>query len=379
MYYWIVNCSLGFVFCVFCAGYVIPEILLIAFRKRLFDVPDERKVHRSSVPRLGGIAFKPVVFLAVALLLGVNLALGRTEILFVMEEEARPLAFAFCCIMVLYLVGIADDLIGVRYRAKFIVQILCGVMLVAGGLRIDNLFGVVGLQSIPAWVGWPLTVLVTVFIINAVNLIDGIDGLASGLSGTACMAYGIVFFILHRYIYSLLSFTTLGVLVPFFYYNVFGDVRKHRKIFMGDTGSLTVGMMLCFLSLTLVRCGGRAVIGNMNPIVLAFSPLIVPCVDVVRVFLHRVRTGRNPFMPDKNHIHHKLLALGMGQRAAMCTIVAVSILLTLINMLLSRYINVNWIVAGDIVLWTGANIILSKLIIRRRPGLAEKQLKINEI
>lgn len=185
MYFWIVNCSLAFLLCVLCAGIVIPQILLIAFRKKLFDFPDERKVHHYAVPRLGGIAFKPVVFFTIALLLGINMVLGHSEILSEIGNDVCSLAFAFCSIMVLYLVGMADDLIGIRYRAKFVIQILCGVMLIAGGVYINNLYGVLGIHAVPLWLGYPLTILIVVFIINAINLIDGIDGLASGLCSIA--------------------------------------------------------------------------------------------------------------------------------------------------------------------------------------------------
>lgn len=165
MIFWIVNCSIAFLICVFCAGIIIPQILLIAFRKRLFDLPDERKIHHCAVPRLGGIAFKPVVYFTVALLLGINMVMGHSEMLSEIENDVRPLAFAFCSIMVLYLVGMADDLIGIRYRAKFVIQILCGMMLIAGGIYIDNLYGILGIHSVPLWLGYPLTILFVVFII----------------------------------------------------------------------------------------------------------------------------------------------------------------------------------------------------------------------
>ena len=361
MYFWIVNCSLAFLLCVFCAGIVIPQILLIAFRKQLFDLPDERKIHHCAVPRLGGIAFKPVVFFSFALLLGINMTLGHSEMLSEISNDIRPLAFVFCSIMVLYLVGMADDLIGIRYRAKFVIQILCGVMLIVGGIYIDNLHGILGIHAVPLWLGYPLTILIVVFIINAINLIDGIDGLASGLCIIACLFYGLTFFMLHQHIYAMLAFATLGVLVPFFYYNVFGNPEHGRKIFMGDTGSLTVGMMLCFLSLKLIMCGTDDNT-TYNPMVLAFSPLLVPCCDVVRVYLHRVRNGKNPFLPDKNHIHHKLLAIGMKQRSAMITIISVSTVFILLNILLSLYFDVNWIILGDVLIWTLANIWLTKRI-----------------
>ena len=373
MYFWIVNCSLAFLLCVLCAGIVIPQILLIAFRKQLFDLPDERKIHHCAVPRLGGIAFKPVVFFTIALLLGINMALGHSEMLSEIGNNVRPLAFAFCSIMVLYLVGMADDLIGIRYRAKFVIQILCGVMLIAGGIYINNLHGILGIHAVPLWLGYPLTILIVVFIINAINLIDGIDGLASGLCSVACLFYGLTFFMLHQHVYAILAFATLGVLVPFFYYNVFGNAEHGRKIFMGDTGSLTVGMMLCFLSLKLTMCGLDDNTGNIHPMVLAFSPLLVPCCDVVRVYLHRVRNGKNPFLPDKNHIHHKLLALGIKQRNAMIVIVSVSTIFILLNILLSFYLNVNWIVLGDILIWTLANIRLTKSI-----GQLQSEQKTNK-
>lgn len=363
-FFWTINSVFVFCICAFCAGVLIPQILLIAFRKKLFDVPDERKIHQGVVPRLGGIAFKPIVFFSIALLLGTSQLLGYGDFLNEIEEEARSLSFGFCSIMILYLVGMADDLIGVRYRAKFIIQIMCGLMVIAGGLWISDLHGLLFLYTLPKWIGYPLTIFAVVFIINSINLIDGIDGLASGLCGMAMLFYGLVFLIIHEYIYAMLAFATLGVLVPFFYYNVFGDAHKRKKIFMGDTGSLTIGMMLCILSLRLLNCFPADDISMKlpNAFILVCSPLAIPCFDVVRVYLHRVHNGKNPFLPDRNHIHHKLLAVGMKQRNVMITIVSVSIIFILLNILLSLYFNVNWIVLGDILIWTLANIRLTKSI-----------------
>ena len=372
--FWLVNSIAVFAVCVFFAGLLIPQILLISFRKQLFDLPDERKIHQGVVPRLGGIAFKPVMFFSVALMCGLCQLSGCGDMLEGIAAESRSLAFSFCCVMLLYLVGIADDLIGIRYKAKFAVQIMCGVMMIAGGMWISNLHGLFGIHELSTWIGYPLTVLVIVFIINSINLIDGIDGLASGLCGVTTLFYGIVFFLLHEYIYTILSFATLGVLVPFFYYNVFGDANKQKKIFMGDTGSLTIGMMLCILSLKVCRCFTGEVSSSLpNVMVLAYSPLIIPCFDVVRVYFHRVRNGRNPFLPDKNHIHHKLLALGIKQRNAMIIIVSVSTIFILLNILLSLYLNVNWIVLGDILIWTLANIRLTKSI-----GQLQSEQKTNK-
>lgn len=368
--FWTVNSILVCIVCVLFAGVLIPQILLISFRKGLFDVPDKRKIHQGVVPRLGGIAFKPVVFFSVSLLLGTCQFLGYGYMLAGMVTESRPLFFGFCSIMLLYLVGMADDLIGIRYRAKFTAQAVCGLMVIAGGLWIDNLHGMFLIHSLPSWAGCPLTILAVVSIINAVNLIDGIDGLASGLCGVAVLFYGVMFLTANEYIYALLSFATLGVLMPFFYYNVFGDAQRGRKIFMGDTGSLTIGMMLCILSLKVCRCfPGEAPAGQPNVLALAYSPLIIPCFDVVRVYLHRVRNGRNPFLPDRNHIHHKLLAVGMRQRAAMVTIISISLLFTLCNILLSQYVDITLLLLADIAVWTAANIWLTDRIRRHNRKL----------
>ncbi len=361
--YWILNIASVFVLCIFLAGIVIPQILLIAFRKKLFDDLDERKIHKGVVPRLGGIAFKPVVFFSFALALGINIILGKGGMFLLgFQDDLVSFAFGFCSVMILYLVGMADDLIGVRYLAKFAVQILCGVMLIAGGIWLSNLHGIFCLYELPKWFAYPLTVLVVVFIINAINLIDGIDGLASGLCSVALAFYGVTFFTIHEYIYSMLSFATLGVLIPFFYYNVFGDVNKRKKIFMGDTGALTIGMMICFLSVKLSMCTPTGPVSETNPMVLAFAPLIIPCFDVVRVYFHRLRNKCNPFLPDKNHIHHKLLAVGISQRKAMITILLVSVIISFCNIIASKYIHVNILLLVDMTVWTLFNIWLSSCI-----------------
>lgn len=222
------------------AGILIPQILLVSFRRKLFDEPDERKIHRGAVPRLGGIAFTPVICFSVSLLVGLAYLICNSDIEQMMRENAQAISFGFCALLMLYLTGMSDDLIGVRYRAKFIIQIFCAILLIGGGLSIHDLHGFLGLHAISPFLGLPLTVLIVVYVINAINLIDGIDGLASGLSGAAFLIYGVSFMLISKPVYAMISFACLGVLIQFFYYNVFGDTTKRKKIFMGDTGSLTI-------------------------------------------------------------------------------------------------------------------------------------------
>lgn len=367
MTYWIINSLIIFALCVLFAGVLIPQILLIAYRRNLFDEVDERKIHKGLIPRLGGIAFEPVILLTLALTLGGNIVLDYYEFPAAFFSHGLLLISTFCSLQLLYLVGIADDLIGIKYRAKFVVQLVCAALLIAAGCWFTNLAGVFGIDEVSPWIGIPFTAVVIVFIINAFNLIDGIDGLASGLSSIACGIYGVSFLLLGEYAYAVISFATLGVLCPFFYYNVFGDVKKHSKIFMGDTGSLTIGLLLSILGIKLFTHPYDYAL-DFQPAVLAFSPLIIPSFDVVRVYMVRIRNHRSPFLPDKSHIHHKFLAAGMKPRVAMVTIISISTLFTLLNLGLSRIININILVVLDVIMWVTFNTWLNKRIEKAQSG-----------
>lgn len=171
------------------SGIIIPQILLIAFRKKLFDEPNDRKIHKCAVPRLGGLAFMPSILLSICFVAGTMFLIGQhyptsLNISSLIHNPTTPsliipILFGLCALMIMYLVGIADDLIGVKYRAKFCAQILAGLILAVAGVRIDSFNGMLGIYELPALIAWPLTIFLVVFITNAINLIDGIDGLAS--------------------------------------------------------------------------------------------------------------------------------------------------------------------------------------------------------
>lgn len=222
----------------------------------------------------------------------------------------------------------------------------------------------------PYLVSIGVTALFIVFVINAVNLIDGIDGLASGLSGVACAFYAIVCLRNGLYTYSALAAATLGTLLPFFFFNVFGNALKHRKIFMGDTGALTVGLFLSVMCISICRIGMPA--SHANSAVIGMAPLLIPGFDVIRVYIHRIRANRNPFLPDKTHIHHKLLALGMRQRRAMMTILGSSALLIVANYFLSPYVDITLLFIGDVALWITVNMLLTRRIHAREKSLGVK-------
>lgn len=349
-------------------GILIPRILLISYRKNLFDIPDARKIHKGAVPRLGGMAFTPAIILSLASVMGLNILLGMDNVFELgtgpVNDDLVSFCFGLCSLMIMYLVGLSDDLVGVKYRAKFVAQIIAALLLVSAGLSIDNLDGFLGIYELPDILSIPLTVLVIVLVINAINLIDGIDGLASGLSAIALGFYFVVFYSCSLFIYGMLALALLGTLIQFFYYNVFGNAKVGKKIFMGDTGALTTGLVLCFLA---VEISGMPVAqGKTSPLVLAFAPLMVPCLDVVRVFFHRIRRGQSPFQPGRTHIHHKFLALGIHQRVAMMLILLISALFIAVSVMLSPALPMELILVIDFLGWVVLNLCLTRAIRRRQ-------------
>ena len=361
----------GFIIAVLMGQIIIPRILLISLRKRLFDVPDERKVHKYPVPRLGGITFYPVILFVLCVITVARILLGHfPNRLFTFDLAAQMLSL-IAGLTLLYLVGIGDDLVGVRYRNKFVVQILSASFFPMVGLYINNLYGLLGIYQLPPFIGIPLTVLLVVFITNAINLIDGIDGLASSICIIALGVFGLIFVFDGLWIYSLLAFTCVGVLIPFFIYNVFGNAERGRKIFMGDTGSLTLGYIISFLVLRYCMYMGFNERPNYSgSLMIAFAILLVPCMDVIRVVIGRIRRGKSPFLPDKTHIHHKFISMGFSTRRSLVLIQLMSLCFIAVAALMVYVfkIDTNIIFFTFIALWTLLNIWFSK-IVRHRQSL----------
>lgn len=358
----------AFIVAMIIANIVLPNILLISHKRRLFDMPDERKVHHAPIPRLGGLAFFPVMLITMGGLVLVHHLMGLNS--GAMQGEA-PYEYLALLVgsMMLFLVGLADDLIGVGYKKKFIVQILAASLLVASGVWIKSLDGLFGVYQVSPWFGMSFTVLIVVYVTNAINLIDGIDGLASGLCAISLVALAGLHIWLGLYSYALLCISALGVIMPFWYYNVFGNEMRGRKLFMGDSGSLSLGYIISFLMIHLstVDVHPRAV-SDYN-MVLAFTTMLVPLLDVVRVVGHRLRNKKNPFLPDKNHIHHKLLRCGLKVRQVMVSICLLSLMFILINVALIGDINITYILGIDIVVWIVFHLILDVILHTRRSNL----------
>lgn len=353
---------------------IIPNILIISLRKRLFDVPDERKVHKRPVPRLGGVTFFPVILFSLCVFTAVRLLMGHGPEESKVDQLVCEFLFLMGGLTLLYIIGIGDDLVGVRYRRKFLVQILSAAMFPISGVYINCFYGLFGIYMVPAVVGIPLTMLLVVFITNAINLIDGIDGLASGLSMVALLVFGVLFVHYQMWSYAMLAFVTVGVIIPFFSYNVFGDADMGRKIFMGDTGSLTLGYILSFFVIRYCMYEPDMLLLTMksSPVLVSFSVLMVPCLDVVRVVLRRARNKKPLFMPDKTHIHHKFLAMGFSPRKALVTIQLMSACFCVFTIVGIRYLNNTLVFVIDVVVWTLLNLWFNRVINRKNEELRMK-------
>ncbi|MGL5920234.1 MAG: MraY family glycosyltransferase [Bacteroidales bacterium] len=262
--------------------------------------------------------------------------------------------FSALCVgaMILYLVGTKDDLIGVDYKFKFGMQILSGILMAMSGISPDSFGGGEAFRNLipPALIG-PACVFICVYITNSINLIDGIDGLASGLALIAFITMGTLFLIGGEVIYAILSFSATGTLIPFFCINVHKSFSDNSKLFMGDTGSLTLGYLLSFLYLSLCSNTGTFNPTNERFHYIALGALIIPLFDVVRVVLLRLRLRKPPFAPDRNHIHHKLMRAGMTDRSTLITLLIFSVFYILCNYILTDYFYGYIVLIIDIFIW----------------------------
>lgn len=365
----------GFLFAVSLGMVIIPRILVISHKKRLYDVPDARKVHTMPVPRLGGLSFFPVILMSMFLVIGFRLYFWDMDTSSLSFNMLYEYLFLFVGMTLLYLVGVCDDLVGVGYRYKFAVQIAAALLLVLSGNWFDSFGGLFGIYSVPVWVGVPFTVFIVVYITNAINLIDGIDGLASGLCCIALSVLSVIFFLRGQYVYALLAICTLGILMPFWCYNVFGNANRGHKLFMGDAGSLTLGYVISFLIIHM------SVTNEVSPtlsnpyMVIAFSTVLVPLLDVIRVVLHRLREHKNPFLPDKNHFHHKLLRTGMRVRIVMVCIIAISAFFILLNSSLAWRVDITYLFFLNLFCRSILHVGLNGLIKRNRERKESEQLR----
>lgn len=345
-----------------CGFIAIPSILDYCKDKNLYDIPNSRKMHKTLVPRLGGVSFMPSMLLA--FVMAVLVMSGDYDHKFI-QVNLWSLYFLIG-LLIIYSVGLVDDLIGLSANIKFVVQIVAAVILPMSSLYVNNLYGLFGIHEISFWVGASITVFIIVFVCNAFNLIDGIDGLCAGLAEVALAGFMYLFFIEGLYVYCILIAGLMGVLVPYLYYNLFGRVDKGRKIFMGDSGSLTLGFILGFLFVKYSMCNPYVMCYVCDRMPSAYTLLIIPTFDVVRVVLHRIRARRPIFDADKNHIHHKMMRAGLSMHQALLVILGLALAYIVLNWAVYPLIGFTGIFLLDILLYTALHMGLNVAIKRSK-------------
>ena len=268
----------------------------------------------------------------------------------------------FVSLLLIFGIGIVDDLIGLDAKVKFTVQIIASLLIPFSGLYINDLYGLFGIHTIPFAIGMPLTVFVMVYIMNAINLIDGIDGLCSGLSFMALGGFLVCFTNEGIYTYSILIAGLMGVLTAYFFYNFYGNAEKNRKIFMGDSGSLSLGFILAFLFVKYAMNNPNVMPFRIDALFWPYTLLIVPVFDVTRMILVRFKHHTAIFSADKNHIHHKLMRMGLSQHQALGVIISLSLAFLLVNILLIQFLSITWIVVCDIAIYIAFHEVVNHLI-----------------
>lgn len=295
-------------------AFSIPAIINLAFKKRLFDNPSElRKVHKKIVPNFGGIAiFTGFLF---------------TSSLFIKAELLHESNALMAGGLILFMVGLNDDIVGLGPLKKFIVQFISSfIIALVANIRIDNLYGFLGVNELDYYASIALTVFVIVGVVNAFNLIDGIDGLAASLGVFASVTFSYLFWNAGYLGWSYLAMALSGSLIGFLFFNV-----SPAKIFMGDSGSLLIGFVVVVLGLKFIQVSGAAPV-KFGSVEVTSAPafvlavLIIPIFDTLRVFTLRIMRNRSPFTADNNHLHHRLLFLGFSHMQSTLVLVVTNLL-----------------------------------------------------
>jgi len=314
--------------------YSTPALIKVAVLKHLIDVPsEERKIHKRAVPTIGGIIIYAATLFSFSLWYNIDDLHDYSEI----YESVKEFKILVATSLVLFFVGVKDDIIGTSPVKKLFANILVGLILVLmGDIRITGFHGVFGVEEIPHWGSVFLSLFTYIVVVNAMNLIDGVDGLAAGVGFIASTVFGIWFVFANEYTLASLSFSLSGALLGFLIFNF-----SPAKIFMGDSGSLIIGMFVCVLSIKLIEYP----LNNLNKFwihishpMIVIAALIYPLTDTLRIFIIRAAKGQSPFAADRNHLHHRLLDCGYSHAATVIIIYIYSVLAVGVS-LLSYYLN----------------------------------------
>ena len=279
--------------------FIHPRVVQFAQKRNIVDNPDARKLQREPIPVMGGVA----VFF------GLFVGLFVASLFF----NISTLLPMFLAMSVMLCVGVVDDMSGLSPRLRFAIEIVMTFVLIfLTKMSLNDFQGLWGVDEVSAWLYIPLTVVAVVGIINAINLVDGVDGLSSGYCIMASVAFGVLFYKADATMPLLLCCLTIGALLPFFFHNVFG---KRTKMFIGDGGSLMMGVVMSTYVVVSVTSGGcceQFVREGFGAVPFTLAVMCVPVFDTIRVMVMRIIRHVSPFHPDKTHLHHLFIELGFS-------------------------------------------------------------------
>jgi len=303
----------------------IPSILHVARARHLYDdLGHFRKQHDHGIPRLGGVA----IFISFSI----------TVLVFSIVDKSFSITYLLISAIILFAVGLKDDLSGVNSSTKFLVQFIVSLNLVVlGDIRLTSMYGILDVYDLPYFISVSLSILVIMLIINAFNLIDGIDALAGTTGIIANSAFSALFIYIHHYELAIVSLSLVGAIIGFLRFNI-----TPAKIFMGDTGSLLIGLISAVMAIKLIELN-KFTDGQTPEIysapALTIAILIGPIFDTIRVFFVRLKNRVSPFEADRNHIHHRMLRLGFTHLQTTLIFAIINIIAILVVLLFGSYGN----------------------------------------
>lgn len=289
-----------------------PSLIKIAFIRNLVDVPDDsRKIHLRKIPSVGGV----IIFLGTVI----------SYLLWFPFLQVSDFKFILAAMLILFFIGLKDDIVGTAATKKLAGHIVVAfILVVIAEIKITSMYGLFGIRELPDWASILLSIFTYTVIVNGFNLIDGLDGLAATVGLIACLAFGFWFFIVDSNENAVLAFALAGSLLGFLVFNF-----QPAKIFMGDSGSLTIGLIISVLAIKMIEFPTSRVpdvLIYISKPILAMSILAYPLIDTLRVFTLRILKGNSPFTADRNHIHHNLVDIGLSHAKAVIIIGVMTIL-----------------------------------------------------
>lgn len=311
--------------------FAIPSIIQIARDKQLYDVPVERSSHRERTPSLGGIAiFSGAIFSMVYWT-----PLGGDD----------RLQYVLCAMLILLLIGAKDDISPVSANKKIVSQIMAAAILVLkSNVRLESLYGLMGINGqLPEALVILLSIFTIFVITNAFNLIDGINGLAGSLAALIFITLGAWFYVAGHPDLAAIAFAVVGAVIAFLKYNY-----SPAQIFMGDTGSLMLGLVSAFLAIKFIALNDSLPASNPYHLeggpAVAIGILLIPLFDTIRVFITRIIRGQSPLQADRRHIHHLLIDAGKTHTEATAILVGLSVIVICLVLFCHNKLNMHLVI-----------------------------------